>query len=248
MMTVFNHAARLAAGMIVAASLAGQAQASEIFADEFDGDDLAAAWQVTTPDPDSYIVEDGELLVITSTSAGDDEVAAGIFPNIFTLDTELPKGDWVMSLKFSVELQTARESLGFGLMDAYDNYVLGHIYTAGDGNYGWSLNAQLKKRSGDKINKFSRALASLGCNVCGADRQFANFVDSLKMPIEAQLIKTGRQYTLQAKLADATDWTVVEKLTAIRSPKKPVLFVHQYNKTDGETPFMIDYFRIETVE
>jgi hypothetical protein len=243
-----NNVLRLAAGLVIAASMAGQAAASEIFADDFDGDDLAAAWQVITPDPNSYIVEAGELLVITNTASGDDQIADGTFPNIFALDTELPKGDWVMSLKFNVELQTARESLGFGLMDAHDNYVLGYIYTAGDGNYGWSLNAQLKKRSGDKVNKFTRGLAGLGCNVCGPDRQFTNFVDSLKMPIEAQLIKTGRQYTLQAKLADAADWTVVEKLTAIRAPKRPVLFVHQYNKTDGETPFMIDYFRIETVE
>ena len=243
-----NTILRFAAGLAVAASMAGQAPASEIFADAFDGDDLAETWQVITPDPDSYIVENGELLVITNTTVGDDQIADGTFPNIFALDMELPKGDWVMSLKFNVELQTARESLGFGLMDAHDNYVLGYIYTGGNGSYGWTLNAQLKKRSGEKINKFTRGLAALGCNVCGPDRQFTNFVESLKMPIEAQLIKTGRQYTLQAKLADAADWTVVDKLTSIRAPKRPVLFVHQYDKTEGETPFMIDYFRIETVE
>ena len=65
--------------------------ANEIFRDDFDGEVLDEHWEVLNPKPDTYIVEDGKLLVVFQDEA---TLAAGDIPNMFRLNADLPKGDW----------------------------------------------------------------------------------------------------------------------------------------------------------
>ena len=71
----------------------------EYFRDDFDGAELADHWEVLNSNPDTFIVEDGQLLIVSASpgSLGEDTVA-----NLFRLNIALPKGDWVMSVKGAV--------------------------------------------------------------------------------------------------------------------------------------------------
>ncbi|MEX2201767.1 MAG: hypothetical protein WD711_10265 [Dongiaceae bacterium] len=223
-----------------------QVQAAEIFVDEFDAPDLGESWMIVSPDPDKFIVEDGVLLAITT---GPGSLTDATVPNLFQLDQPLPEGDWVMTLQFSAEFQTAREVLYMGLMDAPDRYLLASIYTAGDKYYGWTINVAAFKKSGEEESMFSRELAKLGCSSCPEDRMFPNFVETIGQPIQLRMERHGRQYTVSGKLSGAgQDWVVLEKLTSLRSPGIPTIYVTQSENTDGESLYTIDWVRIDTLE
>ena len=58
--------------------------------EDFDGEDLNEVWVITSPNPDQFIVEDGNLLLITTRPG---KRVKNTIPNVFQLDTKLPKGD-----------------------------------------------------------------------------------------------------------------------------------------------------------
>jgi len=92
----------------------------EYFRDDFDGEELAEHWEVLNPDPDSYIVEDGKLLIIGATAG---RLEGGKVPNIIRLTKPLPKGDWVITVKFTVGYQTGKESSFLSLYENKDNFL-----------------------------------------------------------------------------------------------------------------------------
>lgn len=211
------------------------------FQDDFEGD-LDPAWEVSNPNPDAFIVEDGILLALAN-SAG--QITEGDIANTFSLTSGLPEGDWVMEIAFEAELQTAREEILIGVVDGTDRGVLASVYTGGDKYYGWNLSAHITKFGGGKKSSFRAGLAGLGCNVCGDDRQFPNFVATVAQPIVLQLEKTGRQYLARAKLGGPDDvWRETFKIADLRGPATPVLYVRQYEANGGESLFLIDYFKI----
>ncbi|MEX1109178.1 MAG: hypothetical protein WEC00_09730 [Dongiaceae bacterium] len=235
--------AKLAAMVILGAA---PAQAADVFVDEFDFPELGENWMVTTPDPNKFIVENGTLLAITT---GPGSLVDATVPNLFQLDQPMPDGDWAITVQFSAEFQTSREMLLVGLMEAPDRYLMASIFTAGDGYYGWSINVGAHKKNGEEESTFYRGLASLGCNVCGGDRMFPNFAETIGQPIQLRMEKSGRQYTVSAKLTgEDLDWVVLEKLTLLRDGGIPTLYVTQSDSINGESLFLIDSFRIEALE
>ena len=233
----------LIAGIVVFAT---QPAAAQIFADGFDGESLSQAWEVVNPDQSAYKVEDGNLVLQAGHVVTDADIGAGAMPNLFAADTELPPGDWTMSIRFSVDFKTVRESLVFGLMGGADRYVLADIHTDGDGNRGWQLKAGISKRSGASRSRFSDKLAELLCNVCGKQRAFDRFAATLAMPIDAEIIKSGREYTLRVRQGSENGaWRRIATVVSINPPVRPVLTVRQRAETEGETTFRIDHFRIE---
>ncbi len=231
---------------LVALVGATPAQAGEVFVDEFDAPDLGESWMITSPDPDKFIVENGALLLVTT---GPGSLADATVPNVLQLDVPLPEGDWAMSVRFSAEFQTAREVLYMGLMESPDRYLMASVYTAGDQYYGWTINVGAYKKSGDEESVFNRQLASMGCNVCDADRMFPNFAETIGQPVELRMERRGRQYIVSAKLTGADyDWVVLEKLTSLRSPGIPTLYVTQSEDSSGESLYLVESMRIETLE
>lgn len=233
----------LAAGFGLALALAAPSAFAQeaFFQDDFEGD-LNSAWEVTNPNPDNFIVEDGVLLALANSSGTFLENSVA---NIFRLSSGLPEGDWIMEIAFEAELQTAREQLVMGVADGNERTVLASIYTRGDNNYGWGLNIQLSKDGSGKSTRFEYGMASMGCNICPADRKWPNFVATIAQPILLQLEKTGRQYTARAKLGGPNDdWRETFTVTDLRGPQTPVLYVKQYQDNDGESLFLIDYFKI----
>jgi hypothetical protein len=226
---------------LLATAATGAGAQDAYFQDDFDSD-LGAAWEVTNPNPDNFIVEDGVLLALANSTG---TFAENNVANIFRLTSGLPEGDWIMEIAFEAELQTAREQIFIGVADGNERMVLASIYTRGDNNYGWGLNLQLAKAGAGKATRFDSGLASMGCNICPADRKWPNFVATIAQPIVMQLEKTGRQYIARAKLGGPNDdWQETFTLTDLRGPQTPVLYVKQYQDNDGESLFLIDYFKI----
>lgn len=239
MIVPLSLASLLAApALALAFSLTGMPSAS---AQEFtfDGDDLDPAWQVVRPDPESYIVEDGKLLIVAaSTGTYADKTAA----NVFEYSLPDASGNWTAEIVLDAEMQTGSEAIVLGVAnDKSATTILASLYTGGDKYHGWSLNVGIYKASAGKATSFAKVVAALGCNVCGPDRMFPNFVETIKQPITLQLVKEGRHYHARAKLSGPNDdWVETEKVTLLRSAPKLVFFATQNSKNNGETLFFID--------
>ena len=79
--------------------------------------------------------------------------------------------------------------------------------------------------------------------------RLAFFAATIPQPIAAKLEKRGQQYIVSVRLgADAQDWAMVQRITAINAKGKPILPLRQYEKVTGETPVKIDSFKIECDE
>ena len=218
---------------------------TEVFRDDFDGENLSEAWRIDAPDPEEYIVEDGNLLLVD----GDHSYPLGSEnqSNLIRLSgIDLPKGDWTATMIVDMHPQTAREIISFGLYDSPESYIAAEIYASGNGNFGWGLTLRMLKQAGAEQTKAEEGIAALGCNVCGADRQFQNFTASLTMPIELKFIKEGRSYYAMAKLSGPDDqWITTGKLTSLRAKGDLSVSIGQYEGVDGETAAMIDLIKIE---
>jgi len=217
---------------------------TEYFRDDFDGPDLSDAWQIGNPDPDNFIVENGSLLAITSSTGS---LAGENVRNLFSLTgTALPEGDWIASAKVDIAMQTAVETFYFGVRDGPDSMIMVQLLSAGDQYYGWKLILRLEKIGGGEVTTFDAEMASLGCNVCDADRMFRNFAATVPQPIEVRLVKEGRSFYAMAKLAGTdSPWVSTEKATTLRASGNLTFGTTQYGETAGETYVEVDEVKIE---
>ncbi|MEX2201768.1 MAG: VWA domain-containing protein [Dongiaceae bacterium] len=217
---------------------------SEYFLDPFDGPELSDMWQVGNPNPDNFIVEDGAMLAISSSTGSlvDENVQ-----NLIALKgTELPDGDWVASARLSMAMQTAVETFYFGVHDGPDSMIMVQLLTSGDHYYGWRLVLRIEKVGGTEATTFDAELAKLGCNSCPEDRMFRNFAATVPQPIEIRLIKEGRSFYAMAKLAgDDSPWVSTDKVTTLRVAGSLAFATTQYANTTGETYVEVDEIKIE---
>lgn len=219
---------------------------AEGFADDFTGEELAEAWTVINPDRGKFRVSGGSLLLQAGKVSDSGDKA---LPNLFTIDTKLPDGNWTMSIRFGADFKTARESLVFGLWDSADRFVLADIHSGGDSDRGWQLNAEISKRSGKSQAKFTQAIAQLRCNICRSDQTFGKFASTLAMPIDAQIKRSGKEYTLNVRMGgDDGRWRKIATVISIKPPGRPVMFVRQRAESEGQSAFRIDRFRIDAAQ
>ena len=230
----------LVAGTLGAA-FAGTALAEPLLQDDFDGDSLASHWEVLNEDPDAYIVEDGKLLVI---GASDIHLKTGAVPNIFRLKGDLPKGDWVATIKFSVPYQTGREAPFIGIYDDQDNQIATttNAWSYYEGIRGARMFLSTWKRTGGKEASFNTVIWGGASGEAFDETQAPN-------PILLRITKKGRTYTPAYKLEGMkeTEWTDGRSVTVLR-PKGGLAFgIFQAQKVDGETPMSVDWFKVEAL-
>jgi len=131
------------------------------FEDDFDGEDVSDDWSIINPDPDRYIVEEGEVLMVNSGVQG---FASTDIPNIIMLDKPLPKGDWDLTADLRVEMQTGRDSLWFGLYKDSSNFLAVQFYS-------WGLDhcsrvvLRLQRMSKGEVTNFDSQ--TVGSDTCG---------------------------------------------------------------------------------
>lgn len=214
------------------------------FEDGFEGDSLANHWDVTNPDPDQFIVEDGTLLVIGKAVGGFTNAET---PNLIRLKRELPRGDWVATVKLSAEFQTTRDLFEFGLYTGPDNFVAARLWgTCCYSSRG--LYVETKKISGGKTTNFSNRAWGPG------SENYQEFANTIPQPITLKLIKNGRTYRsaihLEGQKTEAGEpvWIETDLVSSLRAPKQIVMNASQWKEVSGESLFMIDSIKIETNE
>ena len=217
---------------------------TEAFKDSFAGDGLAEHWDVRNANPDGFVVEDGNLLVISKQVGG---LGNKDIPNLFKLGYEMPKGDWRMTVKLKAELQTGRESFMFGLMKDENNYIAAQFYGQNDiCCYNSGLFITMEKVSKGQRTHFSNLVWPKGSN------NYAEYVKNVPMPISLRLIKEGRGYRAAIHFAGDQDdqgmprWQETDIVTTLRAPKDIVFNSSQWKKVNGESLFFIDEITIET--
>jgi len=210
---------------------------SEIFRDDFDGDELAEHWEIVNANPDNFIVDDGYLVVISDVvdDLGNPDAVQGT--NLFKLDFEMPRGDWRMTAKFDTDFQTLVETVRIGVMDKPDkhieaNYRIEPFYTS---------ILKTSKRSGDDVTFFEQHLAA------ESDPQLFRQLIGGDDSIELQLTKTGRKYAARYRplAGEDNDWVEADAVSQLRLKGFPFLYFTQGYDTGGETEFLVDWLKIE---
>src|SRR5258708_21368911 len=95
-----------------------------IFDDNFDGKALKDQWEVLKPNPDRFVVEKNELMVISSKSGKRED---GTIANAFQLKQAIPDGDWVFTAKFNPDLQTKFEQFTLSLYKDRQNWIAASV-------------------------------------------------------------------------------------------------------------------------
>ena len=209
------------------------------FVEDFNGDRLSSQWEVLNPDADSFIVEDGALLMVSSAYG---KFSKDTVKNLFKLTRETPNGDWVASTHVKLDAQTGYEGFFLLLHDDAQHYVGVGVYTY----YSWDrarLEAQTFKRLGEQESDFHRLIWS-------SDVKSQIFSESAR-PMPAfvlRLEKRGRSFYAAVKLdglPDA-DWIELERLVSLRAKGRISVALLQHKKVKGETVATVDWVRVES--
>jgi len=218
----------------------------EYFFDDFDGAELKEVWEINNPDPDNFIVEDGVLMVISSTGG---DLSAENVPNVFRLGKPMPDGDWILTAKALMVPQTGYELFFTGIYDDKENYIIASYSTRMRGA-DYHLYFDAKKMSNGKPSSFRKVHTKLKL---WNDEAKENFRSTYSIPIYLRLRREGRNYTVSYKFegmdpeGNEYQWTELEKLTSLRAKGNLVVGIHQQQQTPGETSVKVDWIKIETL-
>jgi uncharacterized protein YegL len=216
-------------------------QFKEYFIDNFDGDKLKKDWQVLNPNPDRFIVEKGGLLVI---AAAPGNLANDTVENLFLLDKPLPPGDWILTAKVKVDIQTVNEHVFLGLFENKQEFlVLQNIHIRNMSGTPHTLGMELLKNARGKISKFSKEFFRVGWS-------YLKDVKNLPQPLLLRLRKVGRTFFGEAMLEKAKNpqWKEIGKFTILRPRGKVAIGFYQSTKVSGESTATFDWVKIEAAQ
>jgi Ca-activated chloride channel family protein len=226
---------------------------TEIFRDDFDGEDLADHWTVYNPDPDAYIVDGGALISVATRPErfiGDETVT-----NRFDLDFDLPRGDWDVVTKFMVEPQPeTQEALFVGAVEGsspvFSSFVTG-IYKGSSNSY-----AEVGRytRDGAYISESRYALGGIVDLTFDKPQEHLDYLYS-GQELTTIFSKRGRDYFTTFQFVDP-DGTLVEKATnpttSLRGPSNISVFFTLTSRngtaSGGDSTILIDSIAINSVE
>lgn len=210
------------------------------FVEDFNGDRLSSQWEVLNPDADSFIVEDGALLIVSSAQGSISEDTA---KNLFKLTVEAPNDDWVASTHVKLDAQTGTEGFYLLLHDDNQHYVGVGVYTwfkcCG---YNAVIEAWTGKRRGEKTSEFHRPIWTSGVN-SKVFSESARLMPAFVLRLE----KRGHSFYPAVKLdglPDA-DWIELERLVVLRAKGRISVALLQYKAVKGETVATVDWVRVE---
>lgn len=227
-----------------------------VFVDEFDGTALAPHWSVTNADEESYIVENGELLTVSSAIGGADVPDTR---NVFTLTAPLPDGDWDAVVTFKAEFKTTRDRFQFGFWKDAENSLVGGLWAGLDRyNRCAAFFLRSNKRGSGEDAQFDTPLRNHGDAACdgvnlskeaypGAMEALATTATTLTMH------KRGRAYHFSADLGEKRDDGTpiiyeTSSFTSLRPPGGLSLMLGLWNKEgSGEVAAMIDRVEVFAV-
>jgi len=217
--------------------------------DNFEGEDLAEHWEIINPDPDNYIVENGELLVISSKVAS---FTAENIGNFIRLNKDLPKGDWRATIKLNIDFQTQTERVFFGLYDDKENSIINQLWSEYGPSYSggdwWRLMAARTKMLKGEVTNSQAEIWHSARNRGQADG--INTSMAMAQPILVRFEKKGRTYISAIKLEGVEEpkWIDLPELKLLRQKGNLAFGVFQASQGAGETTLTVDWIKIESIE
>lgn len=218
----------------------------EVFRDDFDGSELSDKWTVTNPNPDAYIIENGELLIIANKLA---QLSDEKPQNLFGINIDLPKGDYEVEVVFSAEFNTGAESLSIALLDDPKNYLAATNAVVASSPVCENRVVMVKNSNGDVSSTYEK---SVWWNSCDDEvekfmtEKAAEFIKGAVEPVTLKLVKSGRTYRSAFRFASTVDedkkprFIESSTVSSLRAPKGLYLLASQAKKVTGETLFKID--------
>lgn len=223
---------------------------TEVFRDDFDGEELADHWEVQNPAPDAFIVEDGHLLLLSSSVTG---FHLADMPNLMTLNQDVPRGDWDINVTFSGEMGTGHDWLWIGLRKDEKNFLASLLF---NNNVGYgpdnTVGLRLTKHAGGKETKSDRIIVGKGKGYGLSYWEAVNEIE--KSPAILTLSRRKRSYfaafQIKGLLDENGDPHVLrsDQITSLRSPGELTLGVGLWKGADGEFLALVDSIQIVTVE
>jgi len=228
-----------------------QPTSNRVFFDGFKGDKLSADWNVTNPDPDSYVVEDGDLLMVSSAVSGFSDAKMA---NLITLQHALPSGDWDIHVKLNPGAKTGRDEIWVGLRKDDKNYLAGVFSTKRDCCGCAHVDLSLIKSSHGKIVRFTKPVrGGPDCSSMGLVQYDAAVASLKKKNITMTLSKRGHGYQVSVMVEGELKGGkqvvyATEPLTSLRPPGALTLGVSKWQNAQGEVSASVKTVEIDTIQ
>ena len=212
------------------------------FVEDFDSEGLTPHWEVINPVADSFIVDDGALLIVSSAQG---EFSKDTVTNLFKLTRVAPDGDWVASTRVKLDAQTGKEAFYLLLHDDAQNHVGVGVYTWFECcGYNAVVEASAFKRLGEQTGDFHRRIWKSEVN--------SQYFGESARPLPAivlRLEKRGHSFYPAVKLDSPpdADWIELERLVALRAKGRISFALYQYEEVAGETVATVDWLRVEPI-
>ncbi len=227
-----------------------------IFEDDFSGTELADHWDVLNPNPDQYIVEDNNLLLIGKDVGGLNNAESS---NILQLMEDLTSGDWTITVEFTPDLQTSKDILSFGLYNDNENYVAASLvshesFCCDVGSSGYAVVLTTSKMSNGEQTKFETPIAGPSFSPNHTFKEYIEGWGKTNVKTTVELVKEGRSYKSRlhqdGKIDDAGNpiWLETDIVTSLRAPKQFVINAGQRAETKGESTFEIHSIKIKSLK
>ncbi len=216
-----------------------QVEPEVFFFDDFNRNTLGDQWTIQNRDDDATALADGELLSIASGGA---QLEKGNVINIFKLTQDMPKGNWVATMKFRMPYQTGRETPFLAIYDNKDNHIaaFANAWSYYEGTRGSRMYLSGQKLQKGKKTQFNKVIWG------GASGQPFKMTQAPN-PFILRITKKGRSYypSVGFKVGGELTWVEHEKITSLRLKGKLAFGIYQAQKVNGETPMYVDWVKIE---
>jgi hypothetical protein len=204
------------------------------FADHFSGTQLSNEWEVVNGNPEHYVIDGGDLLIVARSVGG---LGNDKSENILRLKKPLPDGNWVITVKLNVEIQTMHENFTFGVMDDSQTYLVARLHSVPGGccapNH---LGLDVIKVAGSQTTAF---------DVSAALPAAAAQPISVRLKKDGYAYRAGINFTGQVDNGGNPTWAETGAVTSLHPPHMFALNAAQSEQTTGETPFHIISVTIE---
>jgi Mg-chelatase subunit ChlD len=225
-----------------------------IFEDKFDGTDLSGEqWEVINRNPDRYIVEKGELLLVNPGAAGFRNKDAS---NVIRLKSELPDGDWDIVVDAKLIFQTRTDSFNIGLLNDDKNYL--NVAVTFSGSEGCNkIEFGIGRMSNGEETTGPKTFSGSGCGL-GAfgNENTAAIIKAMETNgVRIVLQKRERKYSGTFEIKNWVDANkkprkiTTDELTSLRLPGRIALHVGKIDpKRPSETTVQIDQIQVLAYE
>lgn len=207
-----------------------------VFEENFDSaDSVAANWTINNEDDETYIIEDGELILVAGKK---DLEASPYYPSTFTMNENLPDGDWVMNVTFTPE---NGQYTDFGIIfgDIANTEKVKTMLAGSKTEYASKvLGGFWLNNKGKETKEWNGVSNAYNDSWVGAGERFAT-----TEKFEMQISHVGREYIMKMRGADQPDgeWATIASIGVIKPFKKANLAIGTNNSNhSGSSTFKVD--------